>query len=301
MKTAIAMFAMLLLFATGCDRPKPASSGTAPVVSVKPKNIIGLDITTPGAASTAQLDAATAEANEFLKLLTRGEVKAAAEKVATSFRKEISGPLTFEEEKKLGYSDSDTLKYLREVTDGADKSEIIRKQASPSGRELSIRGSLSGKETRLFSLRLASEGGSWKVTRFIAGRVAGSGIPTENVVPELAWARETALDFLDSLIGDADDHMLTMTLMTDEFKSRLPAPSVADAGLKYAKKDVRASLNKTRDGVKGYTINTQTMDGPAAKFTGDLAGPGKSEKFTMLLTKQGDDWKVESFTGEPRP
>jgi len=270
---------MVTLWVIGCNSAKPSGSDNAPA---------------PAAATTVP-GAATDAARDFLAKLVRGDTKAALGAVAVSFRKDVSGPLTFEEEKKLGYSNTDTEKYLREAASGAEKPEITREQVSPSGSEVSFHGTLGGKKPKLFSLRMAKEGDAWKVTRFIAGRVLGSLFPTEAGTPELAWARESALDFLDALVGGDDEQMMTMNLMTEEFKERLPAPSVADGGRKYAKKDIRDWLNKTRQGAKGYAINTQAMDAKAATFTGDLVGPGKSDKFTLVLAKQGGDWDVEQF------
>jgi hypothetical protein len=274
--TAITLFALLMV---GCNSAKHGTSGNA-----------------PGPAGPAAVpQAATDAARDFLAKLVQGNTKAALEAVAVSFRKEVSGPLTFEDEKKLGYSNSDTEKYLREATAGANGSEIRSQTSSPSGNEVSIRGSLSGKETRLFSLRLAKEGDAWKVTRFLAGRVAGSGVPTDSGTPELAWARETALDFLDALIGGDDEQMITMNLMTESFKERLPAPSVADAGKKYAKKDVRDWLSMFRRGTKGYAINFQRMMESEPMFGGDLVGPGRSGPFQISLVKNGELWKVKDF------
>jgi hypothetical protein len=281
-----------VLLAAGCNKNSavPSASGKAPVVSVDQAKSGGATSSTPSDTRAAQ-----AEANEFLNLLTAGNAKAAVDRVAVSFRKLHSGPLTFEEERKVGYSDSDTAKYLAGVSSGATKAEITNSQPSPDGNAVSFRGKLVGNPGRLFSLRMAKDGDAWKVSRFIAGAFKGTGHSTGGSDAELAWARETALDFLDALIGGSDEQTPTLPLMADEFKAKLPSPSVHDEGLTYAKKDVRAWLNAARGGVDGYVMTGESRTPQGYAFAGSLAAGMRNRSFTLFLARRGDEWKIDGF------
>lgn len=248
-----------------------------------------------GKPSTSKDHPALGEAGSFFILLQSKNTKGARDLVATAFRKELSGPLTFEAEKLLGYSDSDTEKYLSDTFGDSSDPKVSGHVIAPSGNAVSIRGHLKSKGPRVFALRMAKEGEAWKVSRFTTAAIQGSATPNGSSDAELLWARETALDFLELLVGGPEDHFLTLNLLTESYKAKLPAPSVADPGLKYAKQDVRNWLNKVRGGANGFAVTSQNRGDGGYVFAGDLVGPGKSASFRMVLVAEGDSWKVQNL------
>lgn len=285
-RAAILILIAAILVTAGCNDAKTSPPGKAPVMNVE-------------AGSPATDGAARAEADAFLKLLTSGDFKAAVEKVAPAFRKQVSGTLTFEEEKKLGYSDSDTEKYLKAATAGAARSEIKAQIAAPSGSAAVFRGDLVGTEPRSFSLRMIKDGSSWKVSRFASAKLAAIALPKESGDKELTWARQSALDFLESLVGGGEEQLLTMAAMSEELKASVPSPSIADAGLTYAKKDVRDWLNKARQAATGFAIAREETAAANAIFSVELTGGPKPVAAKLELTRAGDEWKVAKLDVQP--
>jgi hypothetical protein len=133
------------------------------------------------------------------------------------------------------------------------------------------------------------------VTEFAATDPVPMALPADKCSAELAWARETAIDFLASLLGGDHEYVLTMNIMTDAFKQRLPSPSVHDTGLGYAKKDVRNWLNGVRDGASEFAIATQALDGGSAVFSGEINGKGVRRPFHLALARDGEVWKVDAL------
>ncbi len=217
------------------------------------------------------------------------------ERTSIPFRKQMTSTLFFDQEKARGYSDSDALKYLRDQFHDS-LSAVIRYEArSPMGNEVVFRGVLDGRESMTFALRVAKEANGWAVTRFVSSynRLAVGSNDKSN--PDLAWAREAALDFLGSLLGVDRDYVLTMTMMTEEFKARLPSPTVHDSGLRYAKKDIRNWLNRARFEAMGFSLNGGTTASGAATFDGQISNANKPGSFRLALRQDDGDWKVDQF------
>jgi hypothetical protein len=278
----------------GCSERKPAepTSAKSPALSVGPAN-------STAAKNTEADPAAKEQAQLFLTTLASGDFKRAGEMTSISFRKLVSGSLTFEEERKLGYSDSDTEKYLRAAAAGCSEPAIEVLVSSPSelsrsaGVEVSVRGHWAKSPApAAFALRMVKETDGWKVTRFAAHKPSGLlATRSAKVEPYNDWARESARDFLDALLGGDGEHLMTMETMSEAFKTRLPSPSLADAGLKYSKKDVRAWLTAARHGASKYEINGFARDGTDCTFSGELTGEEKPAKFKLIV----DDAKVTDF------
>jgi hypothetical protein len=142
---------------------------------------------------------------------------------------------------------------------------------------------------------MSHEADGWKVSRFATAAIQGSAVPNDASDSELIWARESAIDFLELLVGGSDEHLLTLNMLTEPLKQTVPAPSVADAGLKYAKQDVRNWLNKSRNSATGFAITAQGRDEGGFVFRGDLVGPEKTSAFRLLLIRDGEIWKVGAF------
>lgn len=275
---------VLAALAGGCNGPASPGADTkakpAPVVNVNG----GTPAVTPPSTPVEQpVSSARNEAAAFLKDLLAGDATSAAARVAVSFKKQLSGSLVFDEEKKLGYSESDVKKYLDRSAKGYTKSDISWSVTSPDRSAESVRGTFTGQGVTVpFGIRLAKDGSAWKVTRFAVGKAPVStaviGASTDH-----AWEREAAIDFLEALLAGDPDQALAMTEMTDAFKQRLPSPSIHDPGLGYAKRDVRDWLNKVRAGFTGAALTA--TDG--TKFTGQLTG-GNPADFTLVVVKGPD-------------
>jgi hypothetical protein len=255
--------------------------------------------TTPVAVTmlNSALPEARTEAEAFLKTLCSGDAAAASAKVSANFKKQHFPPF-YDNEQKLGYSESDAQKKLQAITKGLQASAIRTELLAPSGKEASFRGDLSGgKDKASFSIRVTKADSGWQVTRFFVGKVAASAVAKSDGNAELAWIQETALDFLEALLGDDDEQNMTMSEMTTEFKKRLPSPSIADAGLGYAKKDVRQWLNDQRKGATGFTITQVELDPKGRKFTGELTGGAAPKGFTLWVVNADGGWMVNDFAG----
>src|SRR5262249_32248230 len=222
------------------------------------------------------------------------DAKTASAKVAVSFKKEFFPPF-YEDEKALGYSESDAQKKLQAMMAGLSNPSIRSQVLAHDGKQASFRGQLSGEKPAMFSIRMAKHGNDWLVNCFAVGKVVPSALPKEDSNAELTWIRETALDFLESMIGGDEEHELTMSDMTADFKKRLPAPSIADPGLGYAKKDVRSWLNENRNGVTAFAISMQELDPKGRKFSGELIGQGKPKAFTLWVVQNDGRWLVDDF------
>jgi hypothetical protein len=290
---AIVLLSALTL--TGCNDPTSPSS-TPKQPSTKPGTS-----STPSSTSTSTLATvltqAKREAEAFLKTLCAGDVKAASTKVAVEYKKEFFPPF-YEEEKKLGYSESDAQKKLQTMTMGLSNPTFRTQVLSPDGKQASFRGQLAGERPAMFAIRMVKQDNDWLVSRFAVSSVLAYGVPKDDGNAELTWIRETALDFLESMMGGDEEQTMTMSEMTPEFKKRLPSPSVADPGLGYAKKDVRKWLNNQHKDVTGFVISMQELDPKGRKFAGELTGPGMPKPFTLWVVQSDGKWLVDEFVSK---
>jgi len=283
---ALSFTAWLLL--AGCsDR-----TGMGPQQSSS-KSGASSNTTATHSANTA-LTEARAEAEKFLKTLCSGDVKGASAKVAVDYKKEFFPPF-YDDEKKDGYSESDTQKTLQALTKGLSNPTFRTQVSSPDGKRASFRGQLAGEKPAMFAIRMLKQDNDWLVSRFAVTNVLAYGVPKDDANAELTWIRETALDFLESMIGGDEEQTMTMSEMMPEFKKRLPSPSVADPGLGYAKKDVRNWLNEQRKDVTGFVISMQELDPKGRKFTGELTGTGKPKPFTLWVVQSDGEWLVNDM------
>ncbi|HEV3144959.1 MAG TPA: hypothetical protein VGZ47_13800 [Gemmataceae bacterium] len=250
--------------------------------------------TTAAVSAQSTLPKAKLEAEGFLKALCGGDVKAASVKVAVDFKKEFFPPF-YDDEKTHGYSESDAQKKLQAMTKGLSNPTFRSQVLAPDGKQASFRGQLTGEKAAMFSLRLIKQGNDWMVSRFAVVKVLTYAVPKDDGNAELTWIRETALDFLEDMIGDDDEQTMTMSDMTPDFKKRLPSPSVADAGLGYAKKDVRQWLSDQRKEVTGFMISMQELDPKGRKFTGELTGAGMPKPVTLRVLQSDGKWLVDDF------
>lgn len=240
-------------------------------------------------------DALDNAARDFLQTLVSGDIRTAVEKTSIDFRKRVSGTLTFEEERKLGFSNGDTAEFLGNCRGNSQGFQVVRRRRASDGQEYLVRGNLGGNgQTRPFTLRLVNEEGNWRVAWFFA-----AAIPDPPVVPEVAhaesvWAAEVLVDFLTLVFGSDPEHRLTMSLMSEDLKASLPSPSVADPGLKYAKRDVRAWLNSLRMHRTRFEIDAIQGTPPQAAVRGRLLGQDAAE-FQASLSKDGREWKITGF------
>ena len=287
----------LAAFACGCSRSEP--TGPTATVTVKrqasaPALSVGPTKSPEPPAPVATLSAAKAEADAFLKLLP-SDVAAASAKIAVAFKKQVTGSLTYEDEKKLGYSESDTQKYLKEASAGVTEWELRTVVAAPNGTDFSLRGeAATAAGPARFSVRVAKADDRWQVTRFAVTKVLGQGAVRADGDFEQIWVRETALDFLDALTGSDADHALTMAAMTEPFKKRVPDKFPADTGLGYSKRDVRNWLNDLRQGVTGYDLTAQRVDAKGRAFTGHFTGKATAFKLWAVRDTDGN-WKIDEF------
>jgi hypothetical protein len=292
---AIVFFAAFA--AIGCSKGgAPAVSEKAPVLAVesaKPAESKPAEVKQVESLPPQPRDAKLA-AIQFLDMLGSGNEKA-VELVAVSFRKQLSGLLFFPEDKQLGYSNSDASKYLQKQFNMASAARIRSESQAPSGREVVFRGDLEGKDPMTFALRISLINGKWLVSRFTTANTLQAAVPTNASDPELAWARESAVDYLQSWLGgERENYTVPLAMMTEEMKSKLPSPTVHDTGLTYAKKDVRNWLNTQREGVAGYSISSQSMDGAMAVFQGELTTKEKHRPFRLALRQDGGEWKIDA-------
>jgi hypothetical protein len=288
-------------FLSGCGQsdqagPKvavaPQPQASSPALSAGPS-------AKPPDSPVALLSAAKAEAESFLKLLP-ADVPGASAKLAVAFKKTVTGSLTYEDEKKLGYSESDTHKYLKEASAGVTGWRLQTAVAAPSGTDFSLRGEATKSDgPARFAVRVAKSGDAWQVTRFAVTKATSEVSAKPDADAEQIWVRETALDFLDALIGSDPDHALTMAAMTEACKKRVPDKFPADPGLGYAKRDVRNWLNGLRQGVTGYAVTSQTVDAKGRTFAGQLRGAGTARSFMLWAAADPDGaWKVDNFVVE---
>lgn len=234
-------------------------------------------------------------AREFLHALVSGSTKTAVEKTTTEFRRLVSGPLTFTEEQQLGYSDGDTERFLSECRGQCREFQIAHRRQSPEGGAALFRGTLQGEgKFRSFTLRLTREGDLARISWFFAAETPTAPSLPDHPNAEIVWAGESATDFLLLLLGSSPEHRLTLSLLTEEFKASLPAPSVADAGLPYAKRDVRNWLNGLRANRLGFQIDSYLPKGDQVMVRGRFIGNGQSP-FVMALSKTPTGWKVHGW------
>jgi hypothetical protein len=291
------ILAGVVAFACGCSQSEP--KGTS-VVAVMPSASAPTNSSQPPTksppVSVALLSAAKAQAEAFLKLLPV-DVAGASAKIAIPFKKQVTDSLTYEEEKKLGYSESDTQKYLKKASDGVTQWELRTVVAGPNGTDFSLRGeAVSATGPAQFAVRLANSGDAWQVTRFAVARIAKAAPSQPNTTFEQIWVREAALDFLDAFVGGDSEHVLTMAIMTPAFKKRVSEKFPADAGLGYSKKGVRDWLNELRLGTTGYEINTHSDNSRGQLFTGQLFGAAKPVAFMLIAVKDADgNWVIDNL------
>lgn len=281
----------------GCQRGAPPTPGrsTPAAESTKITAQAAAEQQAKGKSGDRIPDSAEIAAREFLQTLVSGNIRAAVEKTTTDFRKRVSGPLTFEEERKLGFSDGDTAEFLSHCRGNSQGFQLGRRRRANDGQGLWVRGTLGGNgQTRPFTLRLINEDGNWRVAWFFAAAIPDPASPPEVADPESAWAAETLIDFLLLVLGSEPDYRLTMSLMTEDFKASLPSPSVADPGLKYAKRDVRNWLNNLRAQRSAFGIDSVVGTPPQLTVRGRFLGQDAAE-FEANLVKDGQYWKINGL------
>lgn len=281
----------------GCQRGAPPTSGTVsqPVATAKTSTELAVQPKGDAKKSDPVPDAMETAARSFLQTLVSGDIRAAVERTAIDFRKRVSGPLTFEEERKLGFSNGDTAEFLGHCRGNSQGFQLGRRRRASDGQGLWVRGTLGGDgPTRPFTLRLINEDGNWRVAWFFAAAIPDPASPPEAADPESAWAAETLIDFLFLVLGSEPDYRLTMSLMTEDFKASLPSPSVADPGLKYAKRDVRNWLNNLRAQRSAFGIDSVVGTPMQVTVRGRFLGQDAAE-FEANLVKDGQNWKINGF------
>jgi len=284
---------VVAILLAGCQRTASPQSTVRSSETAKSSNSPPLVVQTRKVTDESQrLELA---AREFLQALLSGPTKAAIERTSLDFRRLLSGPLTFTEERQLGYSNIDVEKFLTENRGNCREFQLRRRYISPDGQSAWFRGTLQGEgKFRTFSLSVAPEGASHRVSWFFAAEIPAAPSLPDPPTPELGWAAEFGTDFLLLVFGSPPDHTLTMSLLTEEFKASLPSPSVADAGLKYAKRDVRTWLNSLRSNRTGFLIDSLTKDDEQVSMRGRFSGAAAGN-FVMVLTKEANRWKVHRF------
>jgi hypothetical protein len=284
--TYTALCVTVWLFLAGCS-DHTGNGLAAPRSSTSPGKTVS-------ESSSSTLAKAKSEAEAFLKTLCSGDTKAASAKIAADFKKEQFPPF-YPDEKQVGYSESDAQKYFQTMAKGLSNPTFRTQVLSPDGKQASFRGQLAGEKPAMFAIRLVKQGNEWLVSRFAVAGVLAYGVPKDDGNAELSWIRETALDFLESMIGSDEEHAMTMSEMTPAFKKRLPSPSIIDPELGYAKRDVRNWLNGQRKDVTGFVISMQELDPKGRKFTGELTGTGKAKPFTLWVVQSDGKWLVDDF------
>jgi hypothetical protein len=189
-------------------------------------------------------------------------------------------------------------KLLKTWTEGHKDFSIRSQILAATGTAASVRGDLTGGGGKAaFALRLWKTDAGWRVVRFTVTKLVAESVPPAGSDLELAWRREAALDFIDAMLGGPDDQELTMLTMSTSFKQTgVPSPSVHDAGLGYAKKDVRKWLNEQRNGYTSYVVRDQKPRDHSLELTGELHGGGPAKKFAVVVTTTQEGAFVDSFT-----
>jgi len=274
------LLALVVIWAAGCTNSTKTGVGVS-----SPSLTIG-----NGKSGASSSKDARGAAESFLKSLCVGDAKSASGKLDVAYKKYV-GPPFFSDDQVVGYSESDVQKMLMKLAAGASVATI---QTETYGANVaSFRGELTGPQ-KVFTLRLARSGESWIVTHFQTARQTRSQVTAKAESSDASWPLACARDFLDLLAGGPDDHELTMRLMSEEFKKQLPAPSIADSGLGYARKDVRNWLNAQRGECIGYSIHAMARDGAGYRVDGSLSG-ASNRSFRLNLAPVRGDWFVDRF------
>jgi hypothetical protein len=297
---AAVLFAGLLAAAPGCKKPagsSAASGGPGPESGGSPSG--------PGAPTKVPVSEI---AESFLSDLKDG--KADPARLTVDLKKRVSGKLVYPEEKERGYSDSDAAKWLALLGDGVTDSDVEEVVLSPSGDRASVRGVLRANRTspkggespvkEAFAMRMVKEGSTWLVDRFHRGPAARTGLPKGDAAPELRWARESALDFLDSLL--AGDRKAAAECMAPGLKAKVAKPVFSDdEKLGYSPTSLDKWLTSVAGGKKSYAITSQRMAAgdASAEFAGELSDGKKPTPFTIHVAPEKGAWVVSGFEVTP--
>jgi hypothetical protein len=273
---------IVVVITIGCNNATKPAGGTSPSLSISQSKGNGA-----GQSGDARISA-----EAFLKALIAGDAKTASAKVHIGFKKYVAPPF-FSDDQAAGFSEADVQKYLLKLMTGNTSSAIHG--VATYGESAAFRGELTGSDSpRFFTLRLMREPGGWTVTHFQASRQVAKLVSLPERSSDLAWPIGCAQDFLDLVTGGPDDHDLSMRLMSEDCKKRLPSPSIADAGLGYAKKDVRNWLNAQRSECTGYSLTNADKEGSGVVVRGELVGPVRRQ-FALFIALTGGNWLVERF------
>jgi hypothetical protein len=273
-RTAPAVLLALAALTTGCQPAKPAKP-TADIA--QPLAVPNPAAAVPPAAAVQPAgDPARAAADDFLRLVT-ADPPAAAAKLTPGF-------------KALFFSGDKATDWLREQGQGLTAVTVRSQHAAPGGAEVSLRGDAQrGPQKVSFALRLTRDANTtWSVSRVLVADVT-TAAPANAGPPEAAWARESALDFLEAFLSAAphDDFSFALAGLTDPFKAELGSSDNAR----------RQWLRPRRQGLTGYVLpGPGSMTGDTAVFAGDLTGPQRKALFALTLGRTADGrWLVRGF------
>lgn len=236
-------------------------------------------------------------ADSFLKALTEGKTAVAAQMLSSEFKK-LWFPPFYDDEQKVGFSDSEAAKWLEGIVNGATGFKVDRAVGSPIGMTVARQGRLTGTgETRFTLWTSPGPTDAMQVVRFRSTTAIAS-LPQEPLSAGQAWAMETAVSFLDAFVGG--EPRFASEDLSDGMKRRLPSPSIHDPGKEYAEKDVRAWIQELRKGLTGYSISKvghEEKKGDSLRIDGLLTGPQRRSAFSIGLVRAGPTsaWKVETF------
>jgi hypothetical protein len=291
---------VLLLASAGCNElPGPAGR---PSASNPGKGGSTAGTTTPVALTDADKSAAEAAVGEFTSAILKKEFDKAVALTTVDLRKQrtdkkANGELNLfsAKDKELGYSADDVTRWLQKETGDAEGTGKPALTFAPTGTGVSARGELTGKAARrFFSLRLTRADKKWQVADFATAPFTASAKP-EGGTPEVLWAREFALDFLESLAaGDPNE---SAALMTPALRKKVAEPTTeSDRKLGYDDFALRNWIKARAEGLEGFSLAGQSASGETATFNGQLVRKnGGPFTLSLAFDKATGTWGVSDF------
>lgn len=234
-----------------------------------------------------------ARADEFIKALAEGKAK--PDDLTPALKKSISRPIS-EEDKKIGYSNSDVQNWLAKF----EKLIVEDVKESVTGNTIILRGrAKTPGKIDAFCLRLVKDANSTKVDwlhrsdRFLAGDA-----PKTNDA-DLSVATEIARNFLETMLGG--DLRQAQALMLPTWLTAIEPPSETDKknGFTYNVGFVNQKMRAWRGETVGYAMTKSELTGNknTATITAELEAGGRKTVYLVKLIqdKSNGQWLVEDF------
>jgi len=282
------------------DKGKPDSGGPAPSPSAVTTNP-GATPAAGGPAEVRPTDPAQTAAEKFVKEFRDGAVK--PDELSPTFLKVVGKPIgPFDADKARGYSTDEAARWLRAVRGGlgADAPNLGLPTGHAQAGVAVFTGTLQPKERGRYRLRLAQDGGAWKLDWFQVANLPADE-PRKPQTADEPFQDFAARAFLDAVtdkgVMTPDARVrLVGALLSPRYRTALGAdPGNQDKGQGYDYNPgwLKPKLAEVGGGADSYTCAPAGPDVFRVEFT--KGGAKTAHTLRLVRGPVAGTWLVDEF------